>query len=64
MTGNDRGAGTDATVSLSLKGSEGIFGGKPCKLEDSNDNFERGKEDIFVLESSEAFGKVLEEVIY
>ncbi|KAL4225448.1 Lipoxygenase y domain-containing protein 1 [Mactra antiquata] len=47
-TGNVRGAGTDANVYIVLFGENGDSGQK--FLDDSNNNFERGKSDQFVIE--------------
>lgn len=44
-------SGTDAPVLLSLYGPEGkLLSDKPLPLENSSNNFERGREDIFMLE--------------
>jgi hypothetical protein len=40
-TSDCKGAGTDATVFVDLQGRKGKTG--PLKLDDSRDNFERGK---------------------
>ena len=44
-------AGTDAPVLISLYGPEGKqLNDKPIPLENSSNNFERGREDIFMVE--------------
>jgi hypothetical protein len=44
-----RGAGTDANVYIILLGATGRDSGK-LPLENSKNNFERGKKDIFVVQ--------------
>lgn len=45
QTGTQDGAGTDARVELLLKGQSHQFG--PMHMDDKNDNFERGRMDVF-----------------
>ncbi|XP_077976546.1 lipoxygenase homology domain-containing protein 1-like isoform X1 [Styela clava] len=47
FTGDIRGAGTDANVSLTLFGDMGDSGKK--KLDDKHNNFERGRKDVFTV---------------
>ncbi|WP_329401125.1 PLAT/LH2 domain-containing protein [Streptomyces lydicus] len=46
-TGDKPDAGTDATVHITIYGTRGAVG--PIKLDNSENNFERGKTDRFVL---------------
>ncbi len=48
VTGDEKGAGTDANVSLTLWGKNGNTG-KLALKSNSRDAFERNKSDIFVL---------------
>ena len=50
FTGDRRGAGTDANVFIELTGEDGKTSGRQ-KLDNSQNNFERGKEDIFGIET-------------
>ena len=47
-TGDVRGAGTDANISMVLVGTDGSSGTQ--KLESGGDDFERGQEDAFFFE--------------
>lgn len=49
MTGDVRGAGTDANVYIVLFGDNGESGQR--FLDNKKNNFERGKKDTFVVES-------------
>ena len=49
-TGDRWGAGTDANVSIEIFGEEGRKT-KPIKLDNSDNNFERNKKDIFCVRS-------------
>ncbi|MHC5905582.1 PLAT/LH2 domain-containing protein [Streptomyces sp. S6] len=46
-TGDRSGAGTDANVYITIYGARGVAG--PIKLDNSENNFERGKTDRFTL---------------
>jgi hypothetical protein len=48
VTGDRRGAGTDATVTIVLYGENGDSG-KPKVLQNASNNFERGNSIIFSL---------------
>jgi hypothetical protein len=48
-TGDKRGCGTDANITLDITGSQGSTGDRP--LESGQDDFERGQEDHFVIEA-------------
>ena len=48
FTGNKRGAGTDATVHITMFGDQGDSG--QMVLDNDKNNFERGKKDTFTLE--------------
>lgn len=48
FTGNIRGAGTDADVSITLFGEQGDSG--PMNLDNDRNNFEKGRKDTFTLE--------------
>ncbi len=50
LTGDRRGAGTDANVSIVLYGESGDSG-RPKVLQTSSANFERGATDVFGVES-------------
>lgn len=52
LTGDRRGAGTDATVSIVLYG-ENANSGRPKTLQSSARNFERGSTDVFGVESTD-----------
>ncbi|XP_022094211.1 lipoxygenase homology domain-containing protein 1-like isoform X2 [Acanthaster planci] len=51
FTGNKRGAGTDSNVFVTIFGESGEDSGER-KLTNSKNNFERGREDVFVLEAA------------
>ncbi|XP_071795423.1 lipoxygenase homology domain-containing protein 1-like [Asterias amurensis] len=50
FTGNKRGAGTDANVFVTMFGESGEDSGER-KLTNSKNNFERGREDVFVIDT-------------
>ena len=52
LTSDLRGAGTDAGVSIALFGEKGETGALP--LENSADNFRRGKKDVFHVDAPES----------
>lgn len=52
ITGDRRGAGTDANVSVVIYGDKG-YSGQPKILQTGANNFERGATDIFGVESSD-----------
>jgi hypothetical protein len=52
LTGDRRGAGTDANVSVVLYGENGSSG-RPKVLQSSSANFERGATDVFGVESAD-----------
>lgn len=54
ITGDRRGAGTDANVSIELVGTKGTSGTK--KLDASKSDFERGNHDVFPIECATAIG--------
>ena len=51
FTSDLRGAGTDGDVFLQLTGERGAMG--ETQLENSSNNFERNREDVFVVKGSD-----------
>lgn len=53
-TGNTDGAGTDSNIYITLKGSNGMS--NECNLDSERDDFERGKYDSFIIETTKCVG--------
>lgn len=49
-TSDVRGAGTNGRVWIGIVGEYGQLGGKKIELDSTGDNFERGREDVFLLQ--------------
>src|SRR6201995_3616781 len=62
-TGTDRGAGTNAHVSVSLVGTNGTLGPRDLDKQHYNE-FESGAVDNYELESSTDYGTITEVIVY